>query len=353
MNKKALQELTNEFWHDWTEWYRFATPNIIYRLNGKKLKRGHVYSLTNNEDTENWFSCQVGDYVSFHWTVKNYLGSNFLCNGIKIPNNQGYYGDSPIKRSLKKRGYYGVEPTISVIDKKGLFPLDLARNIVFDTFTLDDNVVVELCKYKIATFLVCGENDNCIFNKKGFIPKERSFILNISRPVYLIGKATSTYELNTDFNQYDVAISYFVANKKVYSNNIKDEIPGDDLTRNSTITEIWVNGSVIDIPKTVTYLPPKDKIHFINKEEDWNKYIPILSPIIGKKVNLIVKYTPSSVREDENNIMFNVIRELLPNYINGGWIPFNEKEREKLYSDTYKKLKRYIDPLKAEKNKKS
>ncbi len=353
MNKKAIEEFTRPYWHPWAEWYHFTTPNIIYKLNGKELKKEKTYNLRKDEDLDGWFACESSDYYSFHWTTAHYVNGDFLCNGIHIPNHRDYYGDSPIMRSLKKCGYYHNEPTISVIDKNGIFPLDLARKSVFDTFLLDDNVTAELCKYQIAKFLVNGYNNHCIFNKRGFIPRERAFILNVEQPIYLIGKAAASYEIITNFKQYDVAIGYFTANKKIYANNIKDEVVGDILMCSSTITEIWANNSVIDIPKTVDYLPRKNKIHSIDNTIDWQSNLEIPQEVIGGNVNLIVKYIPSTIKKDENNIMFKVIEEFLPSHINGGWIPFNEKEREKLYSDTYKKLERYIKWLKSEKERKS
>lgn len=349
MNQKAMNQFTKNYWRSWTRWYHFTTPNIIYKLNGKEIKKEHIYNVKKGEDSEDWFYCKSNDYDSFHWTVKHYIGGKIMCNGIHIPTNQNYY--KKIESSLQNCGYYHFVPTISVIDKKGIFPLDLSRNKVFDTFVLDDNIVTELCKYQIAKILVYGYNDNCIFNKRGFVPKERSFILNINCPVYLIGKADSTYEIIEHFEQYDTAIGFFKADKKMYSKNVMNIIVGDDLTQNSTVTEIWTNKSSINIPKTVGYLPPNNMIHSIDSNGDWYNNFPIPSPIIGKHINLIVKYVPSPIIKKENNIMLNIIQELLPNQINEGWIPFNTNERETLYCETYKKLKRYIDPLK--KNKKN
>ena len=351
MNKKAIDTFVKTYWHHWSEWYHFTEPNITYRVNGKELKKDKIFSLKKGEDSDDWFACHSNDYDSLHWSIKHYVNGKYMCNGIHIPNDQHYYHNTPLKESLIKRGYYQNEPTISVIDKKGIFPLDLARKIVFDTFTLDDNVVAELCKYQIAKLLVYGQTNKCIINKNGFIPKERSFVLNIERPVYLIGKASSSFEVVTNFLQHDIAIGYFTADKKTYITNIKEEIVGDDLARRSTVTEIWANNKVIEIPKTVGYLPPKNMIHSIDETIEWYNNIQIPVPFIEKNVNLIVKYLPSPIQKGENNIMFNVVKEFLPKHINGGWIPFDEKERERLYCETYKKLKRYIEPLKAEKKK--
>lgn len=351
MNQKAIDTFVKTYWHRWSEWYHFTEPNIIYKLNGKELKKEKMFKLRKGEDSNHWFACHSNDYDSLHWSMKHHVIGKYMCNGIHIPNERDYYRNTPLRASLIKRGYYEEEPTISVIDKKGIFPLDLARKIVFDTFTLDDNVVVELCKYQIAKLLVYGQTAKCIINKNGFIPKERSFILNIERPVYLIGKASASFEVVTNFQQHDIAIGYFTADKKIYVTNIKEEIVGDDLARRSTVTEIWANNKVIEIPKTVGYLPPKNMIHSIDETIEWYNNIQIPVPFIEKNVNLIVKYLPSPIQKGENNIMFNVVKEFLPKDINGGWIPFDEKERERLYCETYKRLKRYIEPLKAEKKK--
>lgn len=350
MNKKAKGELTREYRQEWTKWYRFTTPQISYRLNGRELGKEKLFNLRKDEDSDGWFASDFEDYYSFHWTVNHYIDGKFLCNGIRIPNYSFFYGDSPIMRALKKRGYYHKEPTISVIDKNGVFPLDLARKSVFHTFFLDDDVATELCKFQISNLLVNGYNDNCIFNKRGFLPKERAFLLNIEQPIYLIGKTTGAFEIITDFGKCDAPVGYFTADKKTYSKNISNRILGDTLTSRSAITEIWANGSVVDIPKTVGYLPTKDKIHVIKKMITDHPDLEVPEEFIGDNVNLIVKYTPSPINKDENNIMFKLVQELLPKHINGGWIPFNEKEREKIYGNTYNKLNRYIYWLKSKKN---
>lgn len=121
---------------------------------------------------------------------------------------------------------------------------------------------------------------------------------------------------------------------------------------NLTVKKIWVNSSVIKIPRTVNYMPPKSMIHYIDKLGTWYETFPIPLSLVGENVNLVVKYIPSLIKKDENNIMFNVIQEFLPNHIKGGWIPIDSKKRETMYSDTYQKLKRYIEPIKTQ-NKKS
>ena len=351
MNEKAIEEFANSYWNRWAEWYHFASPNIVYRVNGSDLKKEKVFDIKKNEDTNGWFSCESKEYDGFHWTLNHYFGWKFLCNGIHIPNQRKYNEDSPIKRLLKSRGYYYGEPTISVIDKKGIFPLDLARKSVFDSFVLDDNVVVELCKYQIADILVNGYNKECIFNKHGFIPKERSYILNVERPVYLIGMATDSCEVVSDFGQHDVAIGFFAADKKTYSKNIKDQIRGDSIENNNTISEIWADQSAVKIPKTVNYTPLQSVVHSIDRTVNWYSALEIPQEILSDSINLIVKYMPSPVEEDDNNIMYRVVQEFLPRGINGGWIPFDEAEREKVYGDTYIKLERYIKWLKQRKRK--
>lgn len=351
MNEKALREFTNHFWNPWTEWYHFKKPNICFVVNGKELKQEKLYDLEKDKDSEGWFSCECADYDSLHWSLTEHIEyghGGFMCNGIHIPDY--YSSDSRLKRSLTDRGYYGRTPNISIIDKAGIFPVDLARKTVLDTFVLNDDVVAELCKYKIASLLVHGQQNDkdYIFNKRGFIPKERSFVLNIARPVYLIGKGDSTYEVATDFGKYDIVIGFFEANKKTYAKNLGDQIIGEKLKNSSIITEIWANSLAVSLPKTVGYMPPPKMIHIIDQTKNWQDSLPLPLSIIGDNNNLIVKYEPSSIREGENNIMYNTIQELLPNNINGGWIPFITQEREKMYHDTYKKLKRYIDAIKSQ-----
>lgn len=349
MNEKALSQFSNRYSSSWREWYHFKTPNINFIVNGQKLKKHKLYGIKKGKDCKGWFSCESANYDCLHWSVTNYIFGGFMCNGIHIPNSRSYYGDSPLKRSLMSRGYYGHTPYVSIVDKEGTFPVDLARKTVSDTFTFDDNMVSELCKYRIAHLLVKGEKDEqCIFSKHGFIPKERSFVLNISGPVYLVGKGDSTFELIRNFSKYDVAVGFFVANKKTYARNLNGQITGEILTNNSIVTEIWANNSLISIPQTVDYMPSKNMIHVIDESKKWTDSLPLPLSIVGDNVNLIIKYVPSPIKKAENNIMYNIVQELLPNNINGGWIPFNVQDREKMYHDTYKKLKRYIDELKSQ-----
>jgi hypothetical protein len=276
-----------------------------------------------------------------------------MCNGIHIPYSRSYSASS-FRYKLDTLGYYHATPRVSIIDRKGIFPVDLARKNVFNTFELDDELVEELCKYRIAQLLLDGEKDNaCIHNRLGFIPKDRSFILNIARPVYLIGKPQDTYEVINGFNQHDCAIGFFVADKAKLYYNLEYEMTGDDLAGyKAVISEIWVNTSIIKIPKTVGYLPNRNMIHNIDAAGAWLKSLPIPQSLLEGIPNLIVKYTPSPIDDLENNLMFKIVQEFLPRHIHGGWIPYDKNEREAVYKDTFKKLKRYIDSLKT-KSKKS
>lgn len=348
MNKKAIKEFTKSYSKNWAEWYHFSKPEITYVINGCAFKKAKLYDLTKKQDSDGWFYCESDDYDILHWT-KNYIGPKFICNGIHIQNRQRYYYDGFLQRSLIDRGYHRGDPTISVIDKKGVFPLDLARSVVFNTFTLDDNVVEELCKHYIAEILVYGEKDSYIFSDKGFVPNERSFLLNVNTQLYLIGKSKSTFEISNRLSKCGVA--YFTADKKLYINNLKGRIVGDYLDSQQTVKEIWANRTVIDVPRTVSYLPPKNKIHTIDSTLPWKENLPIPSNVLGENNNLILKYVPRPINSKENNIMYDVVRKFLPKNLNGGWIPYDEQEREKMYSDTYEKLERYIKVLKLKKNK--
>jgi hypothetical protein len=308
MNRNAIGVLTESFDTSWTECYHLTTPTIIYKQNGTVLEKGELYNLKKDEDSEGWFSYKSNDYDSFHWTLVNYISGSFVCNGIHIPLARYSNRYSSLGPSLISRGYYHIEPDIAVMDKKGIFPLDLARKIVFNTFELEDGIVAELCKYYIAKILVEGKTESCIINKRGFIPRERSFALNTAQPIYLIGKASGTFEVLSNVSHDDLAIAFFKAVYKIYANNIKDTIIGDVLTDKKTVREIWVNSSIIEIPRTVNYLPPKDTIHYIDKFGKWYDTFPISSTVVGENVNLVVKYTPSPIEEDENNIMFKTIQ---------------------------------------------
>ena len=343
MNKKAIEKFSYRY-SDWAEWYHLTVPRVIYKLNGRELKV-KLYNLKKDQDSNSWFSFKSNEYDSFHWSVKYYFHSFIMCNGIHIPE----YHDDSFKNSLRDRGYYHKVPNLSVVDKNGTFPLDLARKNVLDSFVLNDEIVAELCKHRIAQILIKGVNENCIFNKRGFIPKEKSFMLNIDQPVYLIGKATEENKVTKFFNTHDVVIGFFNAVMKTYAKNIIGEIIGDDLYYSSSVQEIWVNRLAVKVFKTDSRDAPwENAIHNIDELGKWYESFPIPKEIAGENINLVLKYNPSLQKENENNIMYKVVQELLPNSINGGWIPIDKIEREDMYPDTYKKLKRYIDAINSQ-----
>lgn len=275
-----------------------------------------------------------------------------MCNGIHIPDE-----DKKIDNSLERRGYYNGVPYVSVVDKKGIFPLDLDRKTVLDTFAFEDDIVAELCKYQIAKLLVEGkdryEDIYYIINNRGFIPKYRSFILNIDQPVYLIKIDLEIFSSKAMFSQNDVAVGFC---KEIW--DIRDEIYMYKSYMYKSyipniIRETWTNLSFEELWKELKYYPhlSNTMIHFIDNSNKLHETLEFPSSIIGENVNSVIKYVPSPIKEDENNIMFKTIQEFLPYDINGGWIPVDLKEREAMYSDTFEKLKRYIEPLRAKKEK--
>lgn len=344
MSKKITNEFSKLYYRKWSEWYYLRIPNVIYIQNGKKLAH-KVYDLKKYEDSEGWFYFESNDYDGIHWNAEYRIRDFYLHNGI-------YIHTSYNTRSLNDRGYYGALG-VSVIDKKGIFPLDLIRTKVLD-FNLDDDMVAELCKYRVANNLVRSEYKNCILNTKGFIPNDRSFVLNICQPVYFIGKSFIGFTDKLDFNQRGVAVAFFDVrkyfnsvwekNENLYLDFLANGVIGDYLNSWNT-SVIWATESAMNTFLSSDCDLPRIKTYEVKGE--WYESFPIPISNVLPDVEIVLKYTPLPIRQDENNIMFKTIQELLPYHINGGWIPFDLKEREEMYSDTYHKLKRYIDYLKT------
>lgn len=67
---------------------------------------------------------------------------------------------------------------------------------------------------------------------------------------------------------------------------------------------------------------------------------------------MIIEYEPLIDVEGSNNIMLELLSKYLPAdqihhcengfIINGGWIPFDMKEREKMYPKAFRDLAKYI-----------
>lgn len=356
VNKKSIEKFADwdsfGYLSHWNHWYHFTYPKITYRINGKVKKQKGIFNIEKGKDSDGWFYCKSKKYDSFHWSVKNHIWGGFMCNGIYIPDGMSKQNNNPLKNSIESKGYFGILPNISVIDKKGILPLDLARKFVLDDFIsdIDDSFWEEICKYRIAEILTGGEQKNYLFSQRGYIPTESSFIQNLNTSVYFIRKSDSVNILPSDFEDCDFGVAFFVSGASRLSNNLDKIFVDNDHFRyehHSRLEEMWVNKKEIIIPETVYYLP-EDKIHSIDSSV-WYKDLPVPSSLL-EDVSMVVRYEPTPVEKD--NVMYKMIQKYLPRSINGGWIPFDEKEREELYKDTYKELERYINPLKEEKTAK-
>jgi len=341
----------------WTRWYLFSTPKITYVRDGVKQENicNTIFNLEKGKDSDDWFAFESDEYESFHWTLENYFGGDYLCNGIYIPDFLGLWY---AKYSFKSAGYYHELPRIAVIDKKGVFPTDLARKRVDESLILNDDIVIELCKHRLAQMLKIKRNDkDCVFNNKGFIPKERSFMLNIARPVYLLGQAIDVYRLTILLNELnccdDVAVGFFQANKKLYSKNMEDQVIGENLLSNQVISEIWANDPVI---KIAAEYRSACQVHNIDAAGNWRANFPVPAALVGDNLVLAVKYTPT-IDASENNLMLRVLEEYLPreavvtsegpfagevNGGNGGWIPYDMQQRKLTYPKAFRELARYM-----------
>ena len=369
MNEQALKNLPDDrktsSETDWVNWYHLKKPPVTFRVDGKALKPDDIYDIKESEDTDDWFYYPSSAYDSFHWSVDRNIFFEFICNGIHIPQEQ--HG-SIVKRLLQKHGYYGRMPSIAVIDKKGDFPLDLARNHVSDSFEVEEEFIEELCKFRIAELLVFGNGvstfSHYIYNQKGFLPKERSFLLRTNEPVFLIGYTSYPPLINPDMVEHEASVGVFVASNFTAYYRKKDlidylrmrsgMIAGDSLE--DSVEELWADSTAFEFDMLKDDLKgvisERAKIHKIIKLEEWYKDIPLPKWLFDVPVHFMIRYSPTPIREGENNIMYKMLERYLPKEINGGWIPIDEKEREEMYSEAYSELERYIKPLRRKKKKK-
>ncbi len=375
MNEEALKKLLEAQDYpsddDWVNWYHLKHPSVTFRKDGVVAEPEFLFDMKKGEDTDDWFYYPSSTYDSFHWSMNRYyrLGVKsvdylgFICNGIHIPKGQSFL-KPPLAGLLQKHGYYGGMPGIAVVDKKGIFPLDLARNIVSDSFEVEESFIEELCKFRIAELLVYGntiwgdsslqENQEIIYNKNGFLPRERSFLLRTDAPVFLIlyAYADKPNLSHPDMSECETSAGFFDSSYAPWRFGLIDylrfrsEIIAGDPSENSA-KEIWADLSYFEYDSSQF---PKDVyIHKITGSEEWHKDIPLPSSVFENHIRLLIRYSPTPLGENENNIMNKMIEEYLPKHINGGWIPLDEEKREEMYSDTYRELERYIIPLRREK----
>lgn len=370
MNEQALKKLLNDRKHifgtDWVNWYHLKKPPVTFRVDGVALEPEFLFDIKEYEDTDDWFYYPSSAYDSFHWSVHDIL-FEFICNGIHIPMGQKEkYGGTALGRLLKKHGYYGETPCIAVVDKKGDFPLDLARNHVSDSFEVEEDFIEELCKFRIAELLVYGDETplyrhytyNNIYNQKGFLPVERSFLLRTNAPIFIIGYVKNLHLTYEALVEHEASVSVFVDpdfkafNRKNdlinYLRMRSGIIAGDSLE--DSVEELWADSTAFESDKLKDDLngviPEGAKIHKIIESEEWYKDIPLPKSLLDvPPIRLMIRYSPTPIREGENNIMYKMLERYLPKEINGGWIPIDEKEREEMYSQTYSELERYIKPL--------
>ena len=372
MNEQALKKLLNDrkptSATNWVNWYHLKKPPVTFRVDGKALKPTFLFDIKECEDTDDWFYYPSSVYDSFHWSVYNIL--YFICNGIDIPMGQkGGYGETALEQLLQKHGYYGDTPCIAVVDKKGDFPLNLARNHVSDSFEVEESFIEELCKFRIAKLLVYGNEIplyrfyryKYIYNPKGFLPMERSFLLRTNDPIFLIGYAENQGIAYPDMSENETTIGFFIDSDSLhfyrnmdlinYLNFCSEMIDGDSLK--DSVEELWVDSNAfrsVNLKDDLNgVIPERAKLHKIIESEEWYKDVPLPKSLFDVPIRLMIRYSPTPIREGENNIMYKMLERYLPKEINGGWIPLDEKEREEMYGEAYSELERYIKPLRRKK----
>lgn len=367
MNEEALKKMLDYRITDytvWFEWYYLKHPSVIFRVDGKTLPPNYLFDIKECEDTVDWFYYPSSTYDSFHWSM--IYVPKFICNGIHIPKGQN---NPALKVLLKKHGYYGGMPGIAVVDKKGNFPLDLARNYVSDSFEVEESFIEELCKYRIARLLVFGNEIahfighfwlskhelHFIYYKNGFLPTDRSFLLRTNAPIFLIKYSGNTNYFLPDMSECESSVGFLVNNSDWYRGmdlfdylmNRSEIIAGDSLV--NSIKEIWADLFDFEADSVKSVIHERDYRHKILESEAWHKDIPLPPVLFENHIDLLIRYSPTPIGENENNIMYKMIEKYLPKHINGGWIPLDEEKREEMYSDTYRELERYIIPLRREK----
>ena len=303
----------------WFNLYSLKKPNIIYKLNGEEIHPYMIFDLKKGEDSDGWFAHDLQDFDSFHWSFSR---PKSLYNGIEIDASNAFNKDA-----LKKHGYLiNLLPKIAILDSKNYLSIDLSRKSITNFIPLSINLIEEFCRYRIASALFCKipfEKDD-----RGFIPHDFSFLNNTLEEKIIICPKRS---LNIkDAYAINESSEFILFSEETY--NIINAIP--------SIKEIY------------RHKPSIENLFHLNPigDERTNRLDDMILPdFINKSdIKIYAKFDPCADKQD--NLMGRLLKEYIPLEVNNGWIPYNMKEREKMYTKAFDELQKFRDAIESYEN---
>jgi hypothetical protein len=329
----------------WYHWFHFSTPEIYYYFNEKQVGKKQ-FIISNNNDIENdWHNVtsSVFSNMKLNFIINKDL---FLVNGIMVKGNE-----SPHYFSIGKYGFKAPFPGISIEDINNDLNLDISRTKIF-YFPENTLVVEETLKYYLARLLKFPECDvaglvdlykfydrKIVVSKFGFTICSPSFIYHTKQKKVFLLFCDDALNI---FDHELLSYTQIAIISNFYDFISKIEIDGDVLMKGTEYENyighccknFWANSSI-----------RHEGFFGVNPElfRKRNRNLPPFGLTLSDDLELIIEYVPNNPCETEkDNLMLKVLSEYLPVDINDGWIPFDMKEREKLYPKAFSELKRYM-----------
>lgn len=303
----------------WFNQYLLKNPIIKYVLNGEEILPHMIFDLKKGEDSDEWFSHDLPDFDSFHWSFSN---PKSLYNGIVIDSSKAI--DEEV---LKKHGYYcGRFPTIAISDSKNNVRIDLSRNSITDFIPIFDSLIEEFCKYRIAVALF--RRMPMEGTSRGFILHDFSFLNNtLDEKIIICPKnplrARNIYEI--DENSKFIFFSQDTYNRICDCPAINEKFRYEPYLTNRFFISV----------------PDSNDNNILDKLE-----LPVF--ITQSDILYYALYNPNA--DKSITLMTELLHNYIPPEVNNGWIPYNMEERKKMYSKAFNELQKFRDAIERYEN---
>lgn len=298
----------------WYDWYHFRKPKVIFFVDSIE-----VYKINDFVPDDNWFNVNCIDFISYKYSYERFK-QNYFCNGIIIPfaNNINF-------------DYYGMRikqmPSISIIDQNDNLNIDLKRDkfIIPEIEKLVENIYKRII-YQLVNVdnfieskvnFIDGEERILIYSEKGYTLFDPAFISTLAEKNIII--ILDNFNDNFNLKRYK---KYCKCNFREFSN-----IPICCLsTSNFGVIKKSYDNFYTKRKKTYEYLYDYYKQNKIKTEKsffEWKDY--------WKCTTYVLEIIYKNVEINENNLIVKLLKKYLPD----GWIPYDKKERVKVYPDIF------------------
>ena len=387
LRKYDYNSLTKSDAPPWYHWYYSPAPKINYFLNEEQIGENDNFLPQKTAEKNIWYDIDKTGFTNMKFTVSKNYNYVFILNGIIINDAKIHY---PV---IDGYGFRLNFPSgISITDTNNKLNTNLMRTHIINFPEHELQLIrKETYKYYLAQLLSFKETDKLkiitthkFFDKdfaasnQGFTVCSPSFIYHTKqKEIFLLFSNNPFYTFRRKLPLHKPLV---IINNKEYGEKEVIDIDGDSIlyknyekineNQDDNMTDYDDYDSISDyndMPKFYDNDDDDDNdVYNLGLDDDVVVVYDITgsgckkfwaasdidngelkSPPFGldltKEIDLIVQYSPENpCKSIEKNLMLEVLREYLPVEINNGWIPFDKKERIKLYHKAFSELKKYM-----------